>query len=226
MANAVVVNLTAIGTTVLFTAIALGPDSLLDEDCGLRRGCYETHGAAGFWAILSGVTAAVILRYTIKVARLGRFKKGLDPKVAEWPASPTKYEQRLASELVGKRLRSVQYEVDGEWGAAYLRLRGLAVAVATVPVVGRSRAKWPRRLALVLLVDPPPPLRTEIDRPGRIKAVELYEQDGLEVVLALRCSKKVVWLRCAVGDQVQAVEGEQPPEIQAVSGRVIRAGRG
>lgn len=73
---AVILNLVMISTTALFTVIALGPDSLLDDQCSAtRRGCINSHGTAAFWAILSGVITVLVLGRTIWAAKTGRFKK-------------------------------------------------------------------------------------------------------------------------------------------------------
>jgi preprotein translocase subunit SecG len=77
MATTILLDLTFIVATGVFTLIALGPDSLLDEDClGKRSGsCFESHTAAAVWAVLSGALTVFFLGFTIWAARTGFFKK-------------------------------------------------------------------------------------------------------------------------------------------------------
>jgi len=88
VAATIIFNLVMVATTGVFTLIALGPDSLLGEDCLRKRNgsCFESHGVAAFWAILSGALTVLILGRTLWAVKTGRFKK-LDE--AEDPELPT-----------------------------------------------------------------------------------------------------------------------------------------
>jgi hypothetical protein len=88
---AIVLNLVMILTTAVFTVVALGPDSLLDEDCSATsRSCIDSHGSAALWAILSGILTALILGRTLWAAKKGRFKKSEEAEdPATLPSDPT-----------------------------------------------------------------------------------------------------------------------------------------
>ncbi|HEX2392809.1 MAG TPA: hypothetical protein VHI77_07810 [Solirubrobacterales bacterium] len=69
-------DLMMVATTALFTVIALGPDSLLDE-CSNRSysRCVGSHGQAGAFAIASGVITLIFLGMTWQGIRSGRLTK-------------------------------------------------------------------------------------------------------------------------------------------------------
>jgi hypothetical protein len=72
----VFLNCMMIGTTALFALIALGPDSLLDQDCSPNSAkCLDSHAGAAVWAIVSGIVAAFILWRTVRAVRKGAFKR-------------------------------------------------------------------------------------------------------------------------------------------------------
>lgn len=129
----------------------------------------------------------------------------LDPHQDEWPLAPTPNEVRLASGLIGRRLLSVDYEEDGDWEAAYLRFADGDVAVAAVDIAGRSysAAPPPRRIALVDVSGPLPPMRVELGERGVIDELEFHEQDGAEALLAIRVGGQTIWLKCPGGDYVE-----------------------
>lgn len=85
MATAILLNLAMIATTGVFTLIALGPDSLLEEDClGKRSGsCFESHSAAAVWAVLFGALTIFFLGFTLWAVKTGFFRKQKEAEEAE-----------------------------------------------------------------------------------------------------------------------------------------------
>lgn len=55
----VALSAVSIGLTVMWLVVALGPDSLLDDECSALRTnpCIKSHTAAWIWAAVSGVFA-------------------------------------------------------------------------------------------------------------------------------------------------------------------------
>jgi hypothetical protein len=76
----IVLDLAMVASTALFTVIALGPDSLL-EDCSntYSRRCIGSHGVAGGWAVGSGVITLFFLGMTWQGIRSGRLKRRPPP---------------------------------------------------------------------------------------------------------------------------------------------------
>jgi hypothetical protein len=64
----VALTATFVALTIMWTVVALGPDSLLSSDCSeLERSCVESHSSAAIWAVVSGVFALVFAGATLRV---------------------------------------------------------------------------------------------------------------------------------------------------------------